>query len=101
MRWLALIAVLSATAIGTWHLTRGGSSPALGRGDWPSWPRQRSLWFWLAAAVYAAHLLGIFSIPLVAWHSYLSAPVRALGLARVTILPTPRTQPYGNSRSSS
>jgi hypothetical protein len=66
MRWLVLIGVLSATAFGVWRLTRVRLEPG-------ARPRRLSelaaaifALVWLAAAVYAAHLLGIFSIPLVA-----------------------------------
>lgn len=66
MRWLALIAVLSATAIGAWHLRRWRLEPGARSRRLAELAAAVFALVWIAAAVYAAHLLGIFSIPLVA-----------------------------------
>jgi hypothetical protein len=66
MRLLALLVVLAAAALGAWRLMRGPLDDD---------PRSRGLadlaaavlaLVLLAAAFYTAHLLGIFSLPLVA-----------------------------------
>lgn len=66
MRWLALIAVLSATAFGVWRLTRGRLETGARSRGFAELAAAAFALVWLAAAAYAAHLLGIFSVPLVA-----------------------------------
>lgn len=66
MRWLVLIGVLSATAFGVWRLTRVRLQPGTRPRRLAELAAAVFALVWLAAAVYAAHLLGLFSIPLVA-----------------------------------
>ena len=66
MRWLVVIGVLSATAFGAWRLTRVRLEPGTRPRRLAELAAAVFALVWLAAAVYAAHLLGLFSIPLVA-----------------------------------
>jgi hypothetical protein len=66
MRLLALLAVLGATAFAAWRFTTGrldGSGRSRGLAELSAAVLTLVL---LAAAIYAAHLLGIFTVPLVA-----------------------------------
>jgi len=66
MRLLALLAVLGATAFAAWRFTSGrldGSARSRGLAELAAAVLTLVL---LAAAIYAAHLLGIFTVPLVA-----------------------------------
>lgn len=66
MRLLALLAVLSAAALAAWRFTSGrldGSARSRGFAELAAAVLTLVL---LATAVYAAHLLSIFSVPLVA-----------------------------------